>query len=593
MLVSALVLTVIYDDMFVRVATRRNKDGSAVRYVQLVQNEWDPAARSSRMRVVHSFGREDQLDRAAVERLAMSLGRLLGQGERTAGAAPELAYAGSVAFGGTYLLDQLWQQLGIGQVMTAMLGRTRRDAATERVLFALVANRALAPSSKLAAAHWAGRTAHIDQLPATTDDACYRAMDWLHQARDALERQVFGQVAAALNLEVDLLFFDTTSTYFEVDDEDEPVLRDQDGSPVPADAAGGGGDGQDMTGFRVFGKSKDHRDDLPQIVIGLAVTRTGIPVRIWCWPGNTADSVLIRQVKRDMRDWTLAKIVWVADRGFTSQANRRYLRRGDHHYIIGEKLRSGSAEAAAALSRQGRYQEITGNLRVKEVRISDDERFVICHNPEAAERDAATRARMLARLKEMIEGTDTLSATRRAELRGVISTKPGLNRYLRVTPGGLLRIDARAVRAEENLDGKYLLRASDPKLPAADIAAGYKQLLEVERGWRDIKQVIDLRPVYHRLEQRIRAHVILCWLALLLIRIAETAAGTTWNNICDELSQLTLGTFTGPAGTFRQTAELTQPQRDILDSLQIPYPKKIIQAAPATPANPGENRASA
>jgi hypothetical protein len=588
--------------MFVRIATRRNKDGSAVRYVQLVQNEWDPAAKSSRMRVVHSFGREDQLDRAAVERLAGSLGRLLGQGQQAAGAAPELAYAGSVGFGGTYLLDQLWRRLGIGQVMTAMLGRTRRDAATERVLFALVANRALAPSSKLAAAHWAGRTAHIDQLPATTDDACYRAMDWLHQVRDALERQVFRQVATALNLEVDLLFFDTTSTYFEVDDEDEPVLRDQDGSPVPAEAASGGGndqatgasgDGQEMAGFRVFGKSKDHRDDLPQIVIGMAVTRTGIPVRIWCWPGDTADSALIRQVKHDMRDWTLAKIVWVADRGFTSQANRRYLRRGDHHYIIGEKLRSGSAEATAALSRQGRYQEVAGNLRVKEVRISQDERFVICHNPDGAERDAAVRARMLARLKEMIQGTDKLSVTKRAELRGVISTKPGLNRYLRVTPGGLLRIDARAVKAEENLDGKYLLRASDPKLPAADIARGYKQLLEVERGWRDMKQVIDLRPVYHRLEQRIRAHVILCWLALLLIRIAETAAGTTWNKITDELSQLTLGTFTGPAGAFRQTAELTPAQRDILDSLQIPYPKKIIEAAHATPADPGENRASA
>jgi Transposase DDE domain len=583
--------------MFVRTATRRNKDGSAVRYVQLVQNEWDPATKSSRMRVVHSFGREDQLDRAAIERLAASLGRLLGQEQQAARTAPGLAYAGSVAFGGTYLLDQLWQQLGIGQVMTAMLGRTRRDAGTERVLFALVANRALDPSSKLAAAHWAGRAAYIDRLPATTDDACYRAMDWLHQARGPLEKQVFSQIAAALNLEVDLLFFDTTSTYFEVDDEDEPVLRDAGGTPVPADGgnepdqAGEGdgaasGDDRKLAGFRVFGKSKDHRDDLPQIIIGMAVTRGGIPVRIWCWPGNTADSALIRQVKDDMRDWTLAKIVWVADRGFTSAANRRYLRRGDHHYIIGEKLRSGSAEAAAALSRQGRYQEITGNLRVKEVRISDDERFVICHNPDAAERDAATRARMLARLKEMIEGTDALSLTRRAELRGVISTRPGLNRYLRVTPGGLLRIDAAKIRAEENLDGKYLLRTSDPKLPAADIAAGYKQLLEVERGWRDMKQVIDLRPVYHRLEQRIRAHVILCWLALLLIRIAETTAGATWNKITGELGQLTLGTFTGPAGTFRQTAELTGPQRDILDSLQIPYPKKIIEAAPATPASP-------
>jgi hypothetical protein len=583
--------------MFVRTATRRNKDGSAVRYVQLVQNEWDPAAKSSRMRVVHSFGREDQLDRAAVERLAGSLGRLLGR--EPAGVTPELAYSGSVAFGGTYLLDQLWQRLGIGQVMTAMLGGTRRDAATERVLFALVANRALDPSSKLAAAHWAGRKAHIDGLPATTDDACYRAMDWLHEVRHALERQVFSQVAAALDLEVDLLFFDTTSTYFELDEEDEPVPRDTNGSPAPGGDGGQGaggdkgtadGNGPEMGGFRVLGNSKDHRDDLPQIVIGMAVTRTGIPVRVWCWPGNTADSKLIRQVKDDMRDWTLSKIVWVADRGFTSKANRRYLRRGDHHYIIGEKLRSGSAEAAAALSRQGRYQEVAANLRVKEVKIAEDERFVICHNPDGAERDAAIRARLLARLREMTDGTDKLSATKRAELRGVISTRPGLNRYLRITPGGLLRIDARKIKAEENLDGKYLLRASDPGLSAADIAAGYRQLLEVERGWRDMKQVIDLRPVYHRLEQRIRAHVILCWLALLLIRIAETTAGTTWNKITDELALLTLGTFTGPAGTFRQTADPTPAQHAILASLQVPSPKKIIQAAPA---GSGQDRASA
>ena len=133
--------------------------------------------------------------------------------------------------------------------------------------------------------------------------------------------------------------------------------------------------------------------------------------------------------------------------------------------------------------------------------------------------------------------------TKQAELRGVISTKPGLNRYLRVTPGGLLRIDAAAIKAEENLDGKYLLRTSDPKLSAEDIALGYKQLPEVERGWRDLKQVIDLRPVYHRKEERIRAHVILCWLALLLIRIAETTTGVTWAKIADEQDLLTLGTF--------------------------------------------------
>jgi len=215
-------------------------------------------------------------------------------------------------------------------------------------------------------------------------------------------------------------------------------------------------------GFWTYGKSKDSRDDLPQIVIGMAVTRDGIPVRVWCWPGNTADSALIRQVRDDMRDWTLSKIVWVADRGFSSERNRRYLRQGEHAYIIGEKLRSDSPEIQAALSRQGRYTDIAENMRVKEVHISDSERFVICHNPDGATRDAHVRAQLVAHLEELITGSDTLSAGRRGELRGRISVKPGLNRDLRVTGGGLLRIDKAKIKTEANLDGKYLLRCSDP-----------------------------------------------------------------------------------------------------------------------------------
>jgi transposase len=333
-------------------------------------------------------------------------------------------------------------------------------------------------------------------------------------------------------------------------------------------------------GFRVHGKSKDSRDDLPQIVIGLAVTRDGIPVRVWCWPGNTADSALIRQVKDDMRDWSLGRVIWVADRGFSSAENRRYLQRGAGHYIIGEKLRSDSALVKAAPSRQGRYQQAAGNLQVKEVRIDDaGGRFVICYNPEAAIRDAATRNDLVAKLGEMIAGSDTLSATKRAELRGKISTMPGLNRFLRVTAGGLLRIDRAKMKAEENLDGKYLLRTSDPNLTAEDIALGYKQLFEVERGWRDMKQVLDLRPVYHRLEERIRAHVLLCWLALLLIRIAETSTGQTWPAIRRELDRLHLGTFTGPAGTFRQRTELTKPARDLFAQLRITPPRQIHELA--------------
>jgi len=575
--------------MFLREVKRENRNGTQVSYLQLVHNDWDPAARTSRTKILYSFGRTDQVDTAAIERLIVSLSRLLDPAaalKATAGS--DLSFIGSRPLGGTDVLDGLWRRLGIDTVMNRLLARRRVSSPFERVLFGLVANRALAPSSKLAAADWITHDVHIDGLPETSDDVCYRAMDWLHDVREHLERAVFGQVANLLNLEVDLLFFDTTSTYFELEDPDEPVARDEHGHTLPDTSAtqnednrDDGDEGANKVGFRTHGKSKDSRDDLPQIVIGMAVTRDGIPVRVWCWPGNTNDQALIRQVRDDMRDWTLSKIVWVADRGFSSEHNRRYLRQGDHAYIIGEKLRSDSPEIKTALSRQGRYTEIADNMRVKEVKVSDTERFVICHNPAAAQRDAHIREQLVAQLAELIAGSDRLPAMKRGELRGKISTKPGLNRYLRVTPGGLLRIDKTKIKTEANLDGKYLLRCSDPHLPAADIARGYKQLLEVERGWRDMKQILDLRPVYHRLEERIRAHVVLCWLALLLIRIIETTTGQTWHHLRRDLDRLHAVTFTGPTGTFRQRTDPTKPQIDLYARLDLPLPKKIIEITPA------------
>jgi hypothetical protein len=568
--------------VYVKASTRKTRDGQTIRYLQLAHNEWDPVAKASKTRVLYSFGREDQLDVAGVKRLVEALSRLLDPADALAAAAPAgLSFVESRPLGGAWLLDGLWRHLGIGEILQAVVGARRRDVEVERVLFALVANRALKPSSKLAAADWVCHDVHIPGLEFVTDDACYRAMDELIEIEPKLTRAVYDQIADLLNLEVDLLFFDTTSTYFEVDDEDEPLWRDEKGKVVAEDDA----TAVKQAGFRTWGKSKDHRDDLPQVIVGMAVTRTGIPVRVWCWPGNTGDSALIRQVKTEMREWNLARIVWVADRGFASAENRRFLQQGGGGYILGEKLRAGTAEADAALARQGRYATVAGKLQVKEVNIGADDRFVICFNPEAAERDAQIRDRLITQLTAVIEESDTLSATKRAELRGVISTKPGLHRYLRVTPGGLLRIDRAAIKHEERLDGKYLLRCSDPKLSAEDIALGYKQLLEVERGWRDMKTTLDLRPVLHRREDRIRAHVLLCWLALLLIRVAESGTGHTWNTIRTEIDRLHIGVFTGPAGTFCQRTELTQPHRTLLAKLKITEPPRVLAATtdPSTP----------
>ena len=184
---------------------------------------------------------------------------------------------------------------------------------------------------------------------------------------------------------------------------------------------------------------------------------------------------------------------------------------------------------------------------------------MICHNPEQAERDAAVRAQLVARVAAAIADSDARPAAARAELVGKLRTQRGLGRFLRTTAGGQLRVDRAAVAREARLDGKFLLRTSDPTLSAEDVALGYKQLLQVERGWRDLKTTLELRPVYHRKEDRIRAHVLLCWLALLLIRVAETATQDTWRNLRHELQRMHVGTFRGPAGTVWQRTETTPP----------------------------------
>ncbi|MEZ5223340.1 MAG: IS1634 family transposase [Ilumatobacteraceae bacterium] len=331
------------------------------------------------------------------------------------------------------LLDGLWRQLGVDTALATVLGGRRFTTDVERVLFALVANRAIVPASKLAAAEWASNDVAISGLESMDEDQAYRAMDLLvaADAQAQVQEAVFFAVADLLNLEVDLLFFDTTSTYFETETADE---------------------------FRRHGKSKDSRPDLPQIVIGLAVTREGIPVRCWVWPGNTNDNSILPEVKDGLRGWRLGRVVTVVDRGFSSDKNLDYLRRAGGHWIAGEKMRDGSADAQAALSRQGRYQTVRDNLRVKEVRLDDNtgKRWIVCHNPFEAERDQAQRTAALERIEAELErirqgrerdakrktkGGRKISDESHRLAECALRDHPSLGRWLRQTPSGRLAID--------------------------------------------------------------------------------------------------------------------------------------------------------
>jgi hypothetical protein len=553
-----------------------------VRYLQLAHNERHPETGNSTAKVIHNFGRAEHVDRDALARLVSSIARFLTPEQAASAAAEvEVEVLDSRHLGGAWTLDRVWERLGIGAAIRRVATGRRLDGElVERVVFALVAQRALEPGSKLAGTKWVAERVAIEGCPGFSDDAAYAAMDFLLDALGEIAGEVFGSVATLLNLDLDLVFVDTTSTYWEVDVADELAdlqeTVDDDGISRPTEQA-----------VRAFGHSKDHRTDLPQVVIAMAVTRDGVPVRCWTFPGNANDQSIIRTVKDDLAGWNLHRMVWVADRGFASAANRAYLTRGGGHYIHAEKLRHTNSEAAAALARAGRYRTVAGNLRVKEVAVApgghgdgDDgaraQRFVVCHNPEQAVRDAAVRDRLVAHLEELIAGSDTWSGRRRDELVGSLKTKPGLRRYLRRTKSGLLRVDQSVLKDEAHLDGKWLLRTSDVTLTPEDLAAAYKQLLQVERGWRDLKGALGLRPVFHYREDRIRGHVQLCWLALLLIRVIENAAGDTWRNTRHELDRLHLVTLATEHGRVAQRSALTARHKTILTALHLPEPARYF-----------------
>lgn len=568
--------------MYLRETKRTNRDGSVVRYLQLAHNERHPETGTSTAKVIHNFGRAEHVDRDALGRLVSSISRFLTPEQAlSAAAGAEVEVLDSRRLGGAWTLDRVWERLGIGAAVRRVAAGRRLDGeATERVLFALVAQRALEPGSKLAGTRWVAERVAIEGCAGFSDDAAYAAMDFLLEALPEIAGEIFGSVATLLNLDLYLVFVDTTSTYWESDVADELAdlqeeVAEDDGLRKPLEQA-----------TRTFGHSKDHRTDLPQVVIAMAVTRDGVPVRCWTFPGNENDQAIIRTVKDDLAGWNLHRLVWVADRGFASAANRGYLTRGGGHYIHAEKLRHTNAEAAAALARPGRYRTVAGNLRVKEVAVAPGghgdgdggaraQRFVVCHNPDQAERDAMVRDRLVTHLGELIAGSDAWTGRRRDEFVGSLKGKPGLRRYLRRTASGLLRIDHATLKAEAHLDGKWLLRTSDSTLTPEDLAAAYKQLLQVERGWRDLKGALGLRPVFHYREDRIRGHVQLCWLALLLIRVVENATGETWRNTRHELDRLHLVTLATGDGQVAQRSATTPGQKTILAALDLPEPPRF------------------
>ena len=555
--------------MYIRSLIRENKNGSKTEYLQLAHNEWDKESKRSTVKVLFNLGRREEVDVKALERLVSSIQKTIDPSTSVNAGALEVLSAKEL--GGTWFVDQLWKRLGIDACLRQLLSEREFDIPVERAVFAMVANRALDPASKLSAEHWVNETAYIPGLPEVSVHQLYRSMDFLLEHDAKIQEDVFFSVATVLNLEVDLIYFDTTSTYFEIERPDEPAEN-----------------GLKDDALRQYGHSKDHRPDLPQAVIGMAVTKEGIPVRCWVFSGETADVSVVEQVKKDLGGWKLGRVVSVMDRGFASDDNFVKLQIAGGHYIIGEKMRAGKPEVAAALSKKGPWTKLRESLYYKESTVGEGERrvrYVAVLNPAEAEKNRLTRERHIHDLEEELK--------KLGDLTGKVYTKTvcGLvshrvyRRYLKQLEGGGLEIDRAKIAAEEKLDGKYLLRTSDDSLSAEDIVLGYKQLWDIERGFRTLKTDLELRPVYHRKSDRIRAHVLLCWLALLLVRVAENETGKTWFNIHRELDKLKLVVLKSREGTVAQCTVVSAEQKSIISACKLRIPAKILDLSPESHEN--------
>jgi transposase len=560
--------------MYLRTTRPRRKHGPDAIYYQLAENYYHKERRRSETRVIYTFGRADQVDPEALRRLAQSLLRVANDDRLDLPARkfpPEVGIDDIehvYDYGVLYAAHALWEELGIGPILRDKMQQDGCKAPHETALFAMTANRLARPTSKLACyAHWLADEVYWPEAQTLALEHLYRALDFLLQHIEPLEEEIFHRIADLLNADVDLIFWDTTTLYCEVDDEDEDDERWHD---------------QTLPALRKRGHNKEGRDGNPQVVVGLALTREGLPVRSWVFPGNTAEVTTINHLKDDLRGWRLNRCVFVGDRGMFSEAHRQRLSRALGRYILAVPMRQVTEVPRDVLTRAGRYRDVAHNLRVKEVHVGTGERrrrYVVCHNPDEAAREQAHRERLLELIRAELAALDVRQADHPQKACELMASRR-FGRYLRLDPQGRLSIDTAKVAAEATYDGKFVITTNDDTLDTEDVALGYTSMTLIEGCFRRMKTTgLQTRPIYHGRSHRIIAHVKLCVLALLLERAAEIRCQQTWRTIRHTVDQLTVVRYRMQGKTILQSTQVTSAMAKLLRSLGIPQPQKILEVS--------------
>lgn len=555
--------------MYLRTTQRKDKDGSVVQYYQLAHNERHPVTRKPVAKIIHSFGRADELDREQLVRLCNSIARVCGlhvidpltDAEGINADDPliwprELKLVRTRTLGTVFAIEALWERLEIGKTLRDILKKRKLKVPYDKALLAMTANRLCEPESKLGVwDRWLDKV-YLPSCDNLKLEQMYEAMDLLHEHAAEVEKNIFFHTANLFNLKVDLIFYDTTTAGFSIDQEDDDPNDD---------------------GLRKYGRAKNGQWS-PQVVVALAVTQEGFPVRCWVLPGNTADSTTIETVRKDLRGWNLGRALFVADAGINSEDNRQELARACGKYLLATRMANVAEVKQKVLTKRGKYTTLRDNLQVKQVIVGSGERrrrYILCYNPKEAKRQKKHRQHIVALLDKELARHPDKSATAQWAIELLASKR--YKRYLSISKSNRIRIDRSKIRETQKYDGKWVIETNDDSISVEDAACGYKGLMIIERCFRSLKRTqIKLTPMFHWLPRRIEAHVRICVLALLIERVAEVACDASWSRIRHQLQKLQATEFFSIKHRFFRRNQIAAGTHAVLKKLKISIPKQIL-----------------
>jgi transposase len=516
--------------MYVRTIKVPSSNGSINEYVRIVEAYRQDG--KVKQRVVADLGRKDLL-----LELLPKLERVLRGTPSVAGEDIDVAILESWTWGPVLVLRTLFEHLGLWQILDEHLGRPRprEDAAqvpyADRV-FVLVANRfSPRPSSEHGLARWLETDFVCDRLGrrfvprwhrhgrvrvhSRQLQAWYGTLDRLIAAKSQIEVALFGRLRDLFSLQPDLVLYDITSSYFE---------------------------GSGPEGFAKHGYSRDGKAQNVQVVVGLVMV-AGWPIAHHVWPGNTLDVTTVSEVIGDLTErFGIRRVIFVGDRGMVSEENLDELRRNHHGYVVGLRRRR-NAQVDAWLQRvdEAKWHDCPGGInarerkqplptRVQEIATGDEtQRVFVIDSEERRQYEQGKRQQAMERTRESLEKVQQRVA--HGSLREPAAIGAAAERALRAHHGSRyytwelcngsfsFREDPQRFPQEQRLEGRYVIATSEKDVTALDAVAWYKELIEVEHGFRSLKDVLALRPIYHRVEPRVKAHIFVAFLALLLQRL--------------------------------------------------------------------------